>query len=217
MPNPRFSQHNGSPRLPPANLEQVPTKLVEAFVRSTDAFSLIEGDVGNIYRALAHSPKLAESWLRFAGYVALRSGLTPRERELVILRVGWLRSAEYEWAHHARLARSAGLTESEIRATTEELAAWPWSELDRALLEATRQLIEHGDIDNATWLTLESFMTPQRLLDFVFTVGNYTLISMLVRAARVQLEPGVARFPRECEGAEAHERTPGPDVHGDGH
>ncbi|MDX2937782.1 carboxymuconolactone decarboxylase family protein [Streptomyces ipomoeae] len=195
----------------------MPEKLVEAFVRSTDAFSLIEGDIGNIYRALAHSPKLAESWLRFAGYVARRSGLTPRERELAILRVGWLRSAEYEWAHHARIARSVGLTDAEIRATTEDLAARPWSECDRALLDATGQLVEDGDIDNATWLALESFMTPQRLLDFVFTVGNYTLISMLVRAARVQLEPGVTRFAQEDDGEGNHERAAAPYGHPDGH
>lgn len=187
---PTVPQLDGA-RLQPADLDHLPRKLVDAFHRSTTAMGLTEDGIGNIYRALAHNPALAESWMRFAGYISVGSGLSPRERELVILRVGAVRETDYEWVHHARLAVSAGLTSGEIEATKKPIPEWTWSVRDGALLTATDQLIDGCDIDDATWEILETFMTPRRLLDLVFTVGNYTTIAMLIKTLRVDLEPGV--------------------------
>lgn len=44
----------------------------------------------NLYPTMANNPKLMDRWLTFAGYILRESTLPPREREILILRIGWL-------------------------------------------------------------------------------------------------------------------------------
>ena len=44
----------------------------------------------NITRTLANHPALSEAWLGFARYVLGDNTLPPRDRELLILRIGYL-------------------------------------------------------------------------------------------------------------------------------
>lgn len=71
---------------------------------------------GNALATLARHPDLAEVFLPFNTRLLLRSTLPPRLRELAILRVARRSGCAYEWAHHARIAAKAGLSEPEIEA-----------------------------------------------------------------------------------------------------
>ena len=73
-----------------------------------------EGRVLNIFRTLAAHPKLLKRWLVFGTHVLYKSTLPARERELVILRTGWLCRSEYEWGQHVIIAQGRGLTDEEI-------------------------------------------------------------------------------------------------------
>src|SRR5579862_3161245 len=48
-------------------------------------------------------PALTKAWLTFNNHL-FRSTLSDRVREMVTVRVGWLRRSEYEWAQHAAMA-----------------------------------------------------------------------------------------------------------------
>ena len=50
----------------------------------------------------------------FANHVLGKSTLDPKERELIILRIGFLCNAGYEWGQHVVIARQVGLTDDEI-------------------------------------------------------------------------------------------------------
>ena len=69
----------------------------------------------NIFTTLAHHPKLLKRWLVFGGHVLAKSTLPDRERELLILRVGWRCGSEYEFGQHTVIGRRLGLTDDEIR------------------------------------------------------------------------------------------------------
>ncbi|KAI1634852.1 AhpD-like protein [Biscogniauxia mediterranea] len=61
--------------------------------------------------ALLHAPPVADGWNAFLGAVRGRTSLHPALRELAICRVAVCNRAWYEWAHHAPLAREAGVGE----------------------------------------------------------------------------------------------------------
>ena len=82
----------------------------------------------NIFRVLANHPDLARRWMVFANHVLYKSSVPARERELAILRVGWLCQAEYEWAQHTIIGRDAGLTDAEI----ERIKAGPEADIGDA-------------------------------------------------------------------------------------
>jgi alkylhydroperoxidase family enzyme len=150
-----------------------------------------QGRVFNIFRTLANHPDLMRRWLVFANHVLGKSTLAPRERELVILRIGCLCQAGYEWGQHVLIAREAGMTDAEIRSARTGPSTPGLSDLDRLLLQATDELHADAHITDATWQALSALLTPQQMMDLVFTVGQYNLVSMALNSFGVQPDPGL--------------------------
>ena len=174
------------PRVEPLSPEELDPELRERFG---------SGPILNIFRTLAHHPKLMKRWLVFGNHVLAKSTLAPRERELVILRIGWLCQAGYEWGQHVVIGRDCGLTEEEIERIADGPDAPGWSDLDRVLLRATDEL--HGDafVSDATWADLTAQLSTEQCMDLVFAVGQYNLVSMALNTFGVQPEPGLPELP----------------------
>jgi alkylhydroperoxidase family enzyme len=179
-------------RLKEPRLEPLPVEELDPEIRER----LGDGPVLNIFRTLAHHPKLLKRWLVFGSHVLGRSTLSPRDREILILRVGWLCRAEYEWSQHVGIGRAAGLADPEIERIAEGPDAPGWSDRERALLRAADELHADAFVGDATWSELADHYDPQQLLDLLFTVGQYRLVSMALNSLGVQLEPGAPRFPQ---------------------
>ena len=155
------------------------------------------GRLLNIFRTLARHPKLLKRWLVFGNHVLYGSTLPARERELVILRTGYLCGSGYEWAQHVAIGRASGISDDEIRRLATDPADAGWSAGDRTLLMATDQLVADKFVDDPTWAALATVWNEQQLMDIVFTVGQYTLVSMALNTFGVQIEDDTERFPPE--------------------
>jgi alkylhydroperoxidase family enzyme len=149
----------------------------------------------NIFTTLVRHPTLFKNWMAFAGYVLLGSSLPPRERELVLLRVGWVCRSEYEFGQHRLIARACGVSDDEIRRVTHGPADPGWSDRDRTLLQAVDELHADQMIEDATWTALCGAWSDKQILDLLFAVGQYTLVSMVLNTLGVQLEDGALGFP----------------------
>ncbi len=153
-----------------------------------------KGTVFNIFKTLSHHPDLFRRWLVFGNHVLFKSTLPPRERELIILRIGWLCEAEYEWAQHVLIGKEAGLTAEEIDRVKAGPNARGWSEADKLLLQATDELRKDAFITDATWNGLCQHFDKKQLMDVVFAVGQYNLVSMALNTLGVQLDDGLEGF-----------------------
>jgi 4-carboxymuconolactone decarboxylase len=142
----------------------------------------------NIFLTLGRHPKLLKRWMVFASHVLTKSTLPDRERELAILRIGHLCRSGYEWSQHERIGKGVGLTDEEIERIQEGPKAPGWSRSDRALLQATDELHSDAFISDATWNELKRIYRDDQLMDLIFAVGNYTLVSMALNTLGVQLE-----------------------------
>jgi 4-carboxymuconolactone decarboxylase len=149
----------------------------------------------NVYRTLVRHPELARRFTYATHYVLFESTLPPRDRELMILRIGWLCRSEYEWSRHTILANQAGLSDSEILRITEGPAAERWTPFQRTLLQAVDELHEDAFITDLTWNALAREYCQEQLMDLVFTVGEYNLLSMALNSFGVQLDEGATGFP----------------------
>ncbi len=69
------------PRVDPLSDEQLDPEIRERFG---------DGPVLNIFRTLANHPKLLKRWLVFGSHILGKNSLEQREREIVILRTGWV-------------------------------------------------------------------------------------------------------------------------------
>ena len=154
-----------------------------------DAVNQRFGSVFNVFRTMLHYPKLLKKWNVFAAHVLWDNSLSARDRQLVILRTGWLSRAGYEWAQHTRIGRNhADMNDADFDRITEGAEANGWADHERWLLRAVDEL--HGDqhISDPVWEALAAHYSTEQLMDIVFACGEYTLVSMALNAFGVQLD-----------------------------
>ena len=182
-----------SPRVPPLTDAEIDADTRALLGASSDGIR--SGPILNIFRTLAHHPKLLKRWLVFGAHVLAKSTLPPRERELAILRIGWRCRSEYEWGQHAVIGRACGLSDEEVRRTTEAATAPGWSAFDAAIVRAVDELYDDAFLSDASWSALTAQWSTAQVIDFVFAVGQYNLVSMALNSLGVQRDAGVEGFP----------------------
>jgi 4-carboxymuconolactone decarboxylase len=155
-----------------------------------------DGQVYNIFRTLARHPQLLKRWLVFGSHILSKSTLPPREREIAILRMGWLCRAEYEWGHHVAIGKDAGLSTVDIDRISKGPDAAGLDPFESTLLRAIDELHANSFIGDATWKALAERYTTEQLMDLVFTAGQYKLVSMALNSLGVQLEEGFEGFQK---------------------
>jgi 4-carboxymuconolactone decarboxylase len=153
-----------------------------------------ERPVSNIVGIFAWHPALTKAWLSFNGHL-FHSTLSDRIREMVTVRIAWLRRGEYEWAQHVRMARVAGMSDDEIAAISEGPDAKVWEPLDATVLRAVDELCADRNISDSTWDELTQHLDRKQLMDLVFTVGAYDLLAMAFNTFGLELDAGLEGFP----------------------
>ena len=154
------------------------------------------GRVLNIFRTLVNAPKAAKGFLAWGNYVlSRRNDLPAREREIVILRIGYLCKSGYEWTQHYAIGERSGLTPDEIARIKAGADAPGWSAADAALLKASDELHHDQFISDGAWAALKAHFSDKQCMDVVFTVGQYTQVSMILNTFGVQLDEGQTLDP----------------------
>ena len=152
--------------------------------------------VPNILATMANHPKLYKRWAVFGNHVLLKSSLPTRDREILILRIGWLCQSIYEWGHHVVIGKQCGLIDEDFRRIVEGPDAEGWDPFEATLLLAVDELYVNSFISDSTWNALAERYNTHQLMDVLFTVGQYNLVSMALNTLGVQPEEGLEGFPK---------------------
>ena len=190
------AQSTGTPPLSSPRIDRVekPYTAAEAAILSPRERN---GEVLGVWSTCANAPRLCNAWLEFTDYLLRESSLPIRDRELLILRIGYLNQGAYEWAAHRGLALSVGISEDELKDITIGSSADSWSEWDSALLKAAEELHEAALVSEETWASLSRQYDKRQMMEVVFTVGQYNLVAMYLNSLGVQFEEDWIGFPIE--------------------
>jgi len=137
-------------------------------------------------------PAMAKAFLSFNAHFFQASELPARVREILILRIAWLRRAEAEFIAHVSLARRAGMTDEEIERVQLGANAPDWTPEEADLVRAVDELRADARITDATWAALARRFNTQQMIELVMIVGCYELLAMAFNSFGVQLEAGAA-------------------------
>lgn len=152
-----------------------------------------DGTPLNIFGALAHHPKLLKRFNLMGGFI-LNKGLLPaREREIVILRVGWNARAVYEFGQHTVIGKEVGLTDDEIAGLAG--GQHDWSDADRLLIALADDLCADDCVSDATWAGLAERWSEAQLVELLIVAGFYRLVSGFLNSVGVPLDDGVPGWP----------------------
>jgi alkylhydroperoxidase family enzyme len=134
---------------------------------------------------LGRQPELLSPFLGWAAALALNGVLSNRDHQLLALRAASNCRSDFEWVEHAEYARAAGLTDTEIDAAAQPIAAHDWTDVERALLTAADELHATQMVTDETWARLTAHYDAPALVEILFVVGQYTLLSMFANAAGI--------------------------------
>lgn len=124
------------------------------------------------------------------GTVLFNGRIPAQEREIAILRVGWLCRAPYEWGQHVNIAYRVGLDAETIARTRQGSTAPGWTEHQAAILRGVEELLVDKALSDATWAMLARSWDEAQLIEFPMMVGQYVATAYVQNTLRIPLEGG---------------------------
>lgn len=173
-----------TPRIPPgdrASIGLVNDVITRALGAATG------GGPPNVFTTLARHRGMFRAWLRFAGTL-MPGGVLPRaDSELLILRVSHNCECAYEWQHHERLGRQAGLSDEDIARVRLGPDAPGFTARQAVLLRAADELHDARRISDDLWAQLQALGLGEReLIELPMLVGHYEMLAMTLNSLQVQ-------------------------------
>ncbi len=181
------------PRVAPLRPEELSPDVRKMVNDLRAAASLPPSDViPEVMATLLKHPDLYAAHMQMGLQLLGKGVLAPRDRELAVLRVGWLSRAPYEWGEHVGVGKRIGLTSAEIERVTRGSKDPAWTEHDRAILRAVEELHANAMISDRTWATLAKRLNEKQLIELPMLVGQYQLVAYYQNSLRMRLMEGNA-------------------------
>ena len=136
----------------------------------------------NIFKVMAHCPKVGREFLRLGNATLFNGSLPPKLRELAILRVGDLTEATYEWMQHVPIGLKAGLTEEQIKTMHRWKDLPLFSDQERAVLQYTDEVAQNIRVSEETFRAVRDFLTEEQVVELTTTIGYYGMVSRILEA-----------------------------------
>jgi 4-carboxymuconolactone decarboxylase len=181
---PVFEGEGGPQRLGLPNL----ARMSEAQRAAHDAIA--SGPRGKVEGPLAvwlHSAELANRAQALGAYCRFGSALPPRLSELAILVMGAYWRAGFEWHVHAPIAEAAGITPAIIAAIKSRESPIFIEPDAKAVHDFARELLDSNAVSDSTYAIARHALGDRGLVDLVGVLGYYGLISMTIKAFRIDI------------------------------
>jgi alkylhydroperoxidase family enzyme len=156
--------------------------------RTFDAIVTLRGRLLNIHRLLANNPPALSAFMGMSEYVRDRSSLPVDLRELAILTTSVALDVEYEWFHHAPLARQAGVRGDQLEAIRSGAGTNSFSRVQQAVIQYAREASRIELISDLVAAEVTELLTKPEVIDLALTVGWYHLCATILVPMGVDLE-----------------------------
>ncbi len=176
-------------------MTRIPYRRPEDMTERARELTLERGNL-NVYRVLANAEKVYPGWM-LAGRAALTSPvLSRRLRELVVLRTACLMACPYELGQHNDIARTAGLSESEIKAVVSD-SDWQtagFNSVELAVLQLTTELLITRGVAPPLVDHVHTELGSEATVEVLMIIGRYAGLALMLNALEVDLDE-TARLP----------------------
>lgn len=125
------------------------------------------------FNAFLLHPEVAPKFLAFDAALASHSSLSERVREVVILAVGGVWSADYELYAHSILARNAGISPDAIKSLASGELPDRLGNDEEVAARVARELSTKHRIDDALFAEAEKLFAKQGLFEIAALIGEY--------------------------------------------
>ena len=163
----------------------------EAPPKSKDLFEKIERNgatVLNLYRAVAHSPSTISSFVKLGNVLLNRAELSPKLRELAILRIAFLLGSEYEMIQHLPIALEAGVSQKQVECIHRWEESNVFNEEDQAVLQYTDEVTLNTKSKNQTFKTLGKYLNERSIVELTLSIGYWGMVARVLVPLEIEVE-----------------------------
>ncbi len=144
----------------------------------------------NIFRMMAHAETCLRPFLSLGTAILGAQKLDAKLRELVILRIGNLSPARYEWEQHVPIAKAVGVSDAQIDALAHGHADGAcFDDTERVVLQFATEVIERVKASDATFAEMRRRFSAQEIVELLIAIGFYMTIARLAETTEVDLDP----------------------------
>lgn len=148
-----------------------------------------------VYLRMFNNPGVAAKVSAFGEHLRFHGTLPDAVRELVILRYSVRQGAEYEWSHHQRPAKLAGIGQEVIDQLTAGEIPASLPDASRAAVQAVDAVVAMRPIPEDVQQRIVAAHGTAGVVEIVALCGLYALMSYMVVAFDIEVEEGLPRLP----------------------
>ena len=186
---PRGHDFLPTPRIPPLAPEAW-TPEVKKMLDPTNAGRPVIG----VLRTFAQHPAMYVKRQTISDHIRSHTSLTPRMRELTIMRILYRCSGHGEWSLHGAGAGNFGIEPAEVQRTATPGYAG-WSDADANMMRAVDEIYDTDKVSPETWTALKGQFEDRQIMDLLVTAGGYRMVAMAINTFGVPLEAGRVMIP----------------------
>jgi len=151
------------------------------------------GSLINIYKLLLHTPAVCMTWFEFISAIRWKTKLSPRLREIAIVRIA--QAARYGYAlrqHVPGIAVPDGVSLAECEALKDWRASKFFSEAERAALAYVDAIIAGPEVPDDVFNAVRKHYNEREVVELTVLTGTYIMHNRVFTALRVDIEPAKA-------------------------
>jgi 4-carboxymuconolactone decarboxylase len=148
------------------------------------------GRVLNLFKVLGHLPYIGLNFQRLGNSILKGEGLSPKLRELAILRVGFLTRCRYEIAQHTSVALRAGVNKKQIGEIGQWKLSLEFSSEEKAVLAYADEVEINIQVRDETFNGLRAFLNEPSIVELTAAITYYGMACRILEALKVDMESG---------------------------
>lgn len=142
-----------------------------------DAIAQSRGAVGGPWRALLHSPEMAQRTMHLGSYVRFESSLDHKVIEFAALVAARELDCKHEWAAHVGHGQKAGIAMETIRAVYQKKGVETFATEDAQLVSFVREMIHQHRVSEPTFQAIHARFGDKGMVELSATVGYYAMLA----------------------------------------
>ena len=171
------------PRIPYADPEKLPAETRTFLERLAPL---------NIFKMMANAPHTVQPFVALGSTFLYEGLLDPVDREIAILRVGYLSNASYETAQHEKIGRDVGMSDKLIEAVKAGTEANGLSPQQSAIIAYVDDLVANVRASDETFRPILEQLGPAGAQKLTLITGYYMMVCRFLETFDVEIEEGGA-------------------------
>ena len=125
----------------------------------------------------------------FRFYRSKNRKISPQLRELGMARAGFARGSQFVFSQHCKSLRAVGFSEEQIAAIPGWASSDLFSEVERAVLAYTDDLVlSGGRVADSTFDILKRHLSDEEILELTYITCTYEMHATMTRALRLEFD-----------------------------